>query len=102
MYEDYLNKLVKIPALKSSELLSTFLSSIEDFEEEETGFSKLFRKSVVPTLRKERGQNLDAFITSFVSSCKATSVTPPRSAHTSQVVDYTLSFNFIGNTNGKT
>ena len=72
MYEEYLNKLVKIPALKSSELLSTFLSSVEDLEEVETSLSKLLRKSVVPTLRKERGQNLEGFISSYVSSCKIT------------------------------
>ncbi|KAK7602969.1 hypothetical protein V9T40_002968 [Parthenolecanium corni] len=70
LYEEYLNKLIQNPVLKNSELLFTFLTSLDEFEGEESSFGKLFRKSMVPSLRKERGQNLEQFLQSFINACR--------------------------------
>ncbi|XKL62889.1 hypothetical protein PGB90_002722 [Kerria lacca] len=69
LYEEYLHKLIQNNVLKSSELLYAFLTSVEEFETEDSSLGKLFRKSV-PNLRKERGQNLEPFLVSFFNSCK--------------------------------
>ncbi|KAL1137861.1 hypothetical protein AAG570_009557 [Ranatra chinensis] len=69
VYEAYLQKLLSNSALRGSDLLHWFLSSPGEFIVEDNGFGKLFRKSVVPlSLRKERGQNIDPFIATYLST----------------------------------
>lgn len=91
-YEEYLKKLTACVKLNDSDLLYDFLTSVDpvndddddvdddgvvdvedgydyDYECEESSFGKMFRKSVVPTLRRERGQNLETFVNSLIGSC---------------------------------
>lgn len=67
VYESYLQKLLANPSLRGSDLLHWFLSAPE-FTLEENAFGRLFRKSVPISLRKERGQNIEAFMTTFFAS----------------------------------
>lgn len=101
MYEEYMKKLIECVELNDSELLYDFFTCAasrdsidtdddddddgvdgldeeddqvddDDYENEESSIGKIFRKSVVPTLRKERGQNLESFVNSLISSCATT------------------------------
>lgn len=67
VYESYLQKLLVNPSLRGSDLLHWFLSAPE-FTLEENALGRLLRKSVPITLRKERGQNIESFISTFFVS----------------------------------
>ncbi|XP_050301492.1 sorting nexin-14-like isoform X2 [Anthonomus grandis grandis] len=73
-YEDFVTKLLQKPSLRGSDLLHTFLTSEEDFtlvistmapNNQDVGN---IYQSVAYKLRKEKGQNLDSFISTFVTS----------------------------------
>ncbi|KAK9509753.1 hypothetical protein O3M35_006998 [Rhynocoris fuscipes] len=68
LYESYIQKLLTNPSLRGSDLLHWFLSSSGDFIVEENAFGRLLRKSVPISLRKERGQNIEPFISTFFIS----------------------------------
>lgn len=70
IYESYLRNLLSKPELQGSDLLCAFLKD-PSFEVEEFAFSRLFKKSVPAiSLKKERGQNLEGFIRTFLDSTK--------------------------------
>lgn len=71
VYEDYLQKLLAKPALRGSDLLFSFLACPGEFVAEDSAFGKLLRKSVPISLRKERGQNLEPFIATFIASTES-------------------------------
>lgn len=66
IYMDFLNQLLQKPELRGSDLLHMFLTSIENFEDSESAIGRLLRKPLA--LRKERGQNLESFISVFMAS----------------------------------
>lgn len=70
-YQDFLQKLLAKPKLRSSELLHTFLTA-PDLEPYYSGYSGpdigLFYQNVAHKLRKERGQHLDKFMKTFILS----------------------------------
>ncbi|XP_024085830.1 sorting nexin-14-like isoform X2 [Cimex lectularius] len=68
VYEAYLQKLLSNPSLRGSDLLFFFLTSPGEFSVSDNAFGRLLRKSVPISLRKERGQNIDSFITTFFLS----------------------------------
>lgn len=68
IYMEFLNQLLQKPELRGSDLLHMFLTSIEDFEDSESAIGRLLRKSMPMALRKERGQNLESFISIFMAS----------------------------------
>lgn len=68
IYKQFLNQLLQKPELRGSDLLHMFLTSIENFEDSESAIGRLLRKSMSTALRKERGQNLESFISIFMSS----------------------------------
>lgn len=68
IYMEFLNQLLQKPELRGSDLLHMFLTSIEDFEDSESAIGRLLRKSMPMALRKERGQNLESFISIFMTS----------------------------------
>jgi len=68
VYMQFLNQLLQTPELKGSDLLNMFLTSVENFEDSESAIGKLLRKSMPMALRKERGQNLESFISIFMNS----------------------------------
>lgn len=68
IYVQFLNQLLLKPELKGSDLLHMFLTSIENFEDSESAIGRLLRKSMPTALRKERGQNLESFISIFMNS----------------------------------
>lgn len=68
IYMQFLNQLLQKLELRGSDLLHTFLTSIEDFEDSESAIGRLLRKSMPTALRKERGQNLESFISVFMAS----------------------------------
>lgn len=72
LFEEYLQKLLQKPNLRGSDLLHSFLNSPAEFSTcltGQDGFGKMIRKSVEPIkLRKERGQHLDNFLNTFLSS----------------------------------
>jgi len=68
-FQDYLVKLLQKPSLKKSDLLYTFLTSKQEFNEAATnlGLSRMIMG--VPTkLTKEKGQFLQSFISTYVGS----------------------------------
>ncbi|XP_050438472.1 sorting nexin-14-like [Adelges cooleyi] len=67
-YKQFLNQLLQKPELKGSDLLHMFLTSEENFEDSESAIGRLLRKSMPINLRKERGQNLESFISIFMAS----------------------------------
>lgn len=71
VYEDYVQKLLAKPALRGSDLLFSFLACPGEFVAEDSALGKLLRKSVPLSLRKERGQHLEPFITTFVASTES-------------------------------
>lgn len=68
IYVQFLNQLLQKPELRGSDLLHMFLTSIDNFEDSESAIGRLLRKSMPITLRKERGQNLESFISIFMAS----------------------------------
>ena len=69
-FEDYLTGLLKKPFLRESDILFTFLTSSEEFTLASStfGVGKIINKVNPIKLTKERGQCLQPFIDSFVSS----------------------------------
>lgn len=68
LYMDFLNQLLQKPELRRSDLLHMFLTSIDNFEDSESAIGRLLRKSMPISLRRERGQNLEPFISTFLTS----------------------------------
>ncbi|XP_066140261.1 sorting nexin-14-like isoform X2 [Euwallacea fornicatus] len=73
-YEEFLGKLLQKPSLRSSDLLHSFLTIEDDFTlaistmaPNNQDIGNIYQ-SVAYKLRKEKGQNLDSFINTFVSS----------------------------------
>jgi len=64
-FQDYLVKLLQKPNLKKSDLLFTFLTSKQEFNEASS--SRIF-KGVPIKLTKEKGQFLQSFINTYVTS----------------------------------
>jgi hypothetical protein len=73
-FEDFLVRLLQKPNLKNSDLLFTFLTSKQEFNEaaSQLGLSRMI-KTVPNIIKKEKGQFLQTFISTFVSS----TVSPP-------------------------
>ena len=73
-FEDFLVRLLQKPNLKKSDLLFTFLTSKQEFNEaaSQLGLSRMI-KTVPQIIKKEKGQFLQTFISTFVSS----TVSPP-------------------------
>lgn len=73
-YEEFLKRLLQKPALKGSDLLYTFLTSEQDFTLVVTagvttvGDLGNIYQSVAYKLRKEKGQHLDSFMNTFMTS----------------------------------
>eukprot|EP00092_Neocalanus_flemingeri_P013482 GFUD01014541.1.p1 GENE.GFUD01014541.1~~GFUD01014541.1.p1 ORF type:complete len:1024 (+),score=205.10 GFUD01014541.1:100-3171(+) len=63
-FQDYLVKLLQKPNLKKSDLLYTFLTSKQEFNEASS--TNMFKG--VPKLTKEKGQFLQSFINTYVAS----------------------------------
>lgn len=70
-YQDFLQKLLLKPKLRSSELLHNFLTA-SDLESNYSNYSApdigLLYQNVAQKLRKERGQHLDKFMKTFLRS----------------------------------
>merc|ERR1712088_1277774 len=73
-FQDFLVKLLLKPNLKKSDLLFTFLTTRQEFNESSSqlGLSRMI-KTVPQIIKKEKGQFLQTFISTFVSS----TVSPP-------------------------
>lgn len=75
-YEEFLRRLLQKPTLRGSDLLHSFLTTEEDFTIYiATNASNIqdignIYQSVAYKLRKEKGQNLDSFMTSFLNSVR--------------------------------
>lgn len=70
-FEEYIQKLLSKPSLRGSDLLYAFLRVPGEFSEMNASpdaLSRLLRRTVPLTLRKERGQHLEPFINTFFSS----------------------------------
>ncbi|KAB7506907.1 Sorting nexin-14 [Armadillidium nasatum] len=70
IFEGFLQKLLQNPSLRNSQLLFLFFKSKDEFTASylpDVSLSRLL-KEVPRKLIKERGQNLDAFISSFITS----------------------------------
>ncbi|XP_056150990.1 sorting nexin-14 isoform X2 [Lampris incognitus] len=82
-FEEYLQRLLRHPELRNSQLLADFLSphSMEsqflDRMLPDVNLGKIF-KSVPGKLIKERGQNLEPFLQSFINSCESPKPKPSR------------------------
>lgn len=68
IFMHFLNQLLNKSELRRSDLLHMFLTSTENFEDSESAIGRLLRKSMPMALRKERGQNLESFISVFMTS----------------------------------
>lgn len=75
-FEEFLVRLLQKPNLKKSDLLFTFLTSKQEFNEaaSQLGLSRII-KTVPNIIKKEKGQFLQTFISTFVAS---TQCPPPR------------------------
>ncbi|XP_043256850.1 sorting nexin-14-like [Colletes gigas] len=69
-YEDFLEKLLSKPVLRSSELLYTFLTmpNLKPYFANYTPDIGILYQNMAYKLQKEKGQNLDKFMTIFLSS----------------------------------
>ncbi|CAG0919808.1 unnamed protein product [Notodromas monacha] len=79
--EDYLAKLLAIPDLAGSELIHAFLQTELEFTTSlfpDINFRRMIRSVPKKLLRKERGQNLEPFLTSFVASTEAPKPRPSK------------------------
>nr|CAD7411675.1 unnamed protein product [Timema poppensis] len=86
-FEDFLQRLLQKPNLRGSDLLHAFLRSSADFVPASStglvgavpeGLGRMIRRSVPIRLRKERGQHLDTFLSSFVQSTEASKTKPSK------------------------
>ncbi|CAG2061289.1 unnamed protein product, partial [Timema podura] len=86
-FEDFLQRLLQKPNLRGSDLLHAFLRSSTDFVPASStglagavpeGLGRMIRRSVPIRLRKERGQHLDTFLSSFVQSTEASKAKPSK------------------------
>lgn len=71
VFEDFVQKLLSRPSLRGSDLLYAFLRVPGEFSEMNASpdaLSRLLRKTVPLTLRKERGQHLEPFLSVFFTS----------------------------------
>ncbi|KAJ3663835.1 hypothetical protein Zmor_008057 [Zophobas morio] len=73
-YEEFLTKLLQKPSLRGSDLLFSFLTAEEDFTvlmatsaQNVQDLGNIYQ-SVAHKLRKEKGQHLDSFMGTFLSS----------------------------------
>lgn len=85
LFVSFLRRLVQVPALAGSQLVRAFLTSDRTFVDDlqqDINFGRMIR-TVPRKFRKERGQNLDAFLAAFVASTEpaAASVSRPRGRH---------------------
>lgn len=75
-YQDFLQKLLAKPTLRSSELLHAFLTvpNLKPYfaNASSTPDIGVLCQSMAHKLRKERGQHLDKFMSTFLSSTNAT------------------------------
>jgi len=74
VFEEYIQRLLSRPALRGSDLLYAFLRSPGEFSEMNAnpdGLSRLIRKTVPLTLRKEKGQHLEPFLQAFFLSTES-------------------------------
>ena len=98
-FQDYLTGLLKKPFLRESDILFTFLTSPEEFTLASStfGVGRIINK-VNPmklTMAKERGQNLQPFIDSFVASTLSPAPKPRLlSSHCSKSSFFVQKFNF--------
>uniref|UniRef100_A0AAX7VXL1 Sorting nexin 14 n=1 Tax=Astatotilapia calliptera TaxID=8154 RepID=A0AAX7VXL1_ASTCA len=81
-FEKYLQALLQHPELSNSQLLFDFLSPLVEHQFldrmlPDVNLGKIF-KSVPGKLIKERGQNLERFLQSFVNSCESPKPKPSR------------------------
>jgi len=78
-FQDYLVKLLQRPSLKNSDLLHTFLTQKQEFNEATSypGISRMI-KSVPTKLTKEKGQFLRTFISTFVSTTMSPTPKPAK------------------------
>uniref|UniRef100_A0A8C6M225 Sorting nexin 14 n=1 Tax=Nothobranchius furzeri TaxID=105023 RepID=A0A8C6M225_NOTFU len=83
-FEEYLQRLLKLPELRNSQLLADFLSPnsmesqfLDRMLPDVNNLGKIF-KSVPGKLIKEKGQNLEPFIQSFFNSCESPRPKPNR------------------------
>jgi len=85
-FQEYLVKLLQKPSLRNSDLLHSFLTQKQEFNEANSypGLSRMI-KSVPTKLAKEKGQFLRSFISTFVSS---TLGTPPKPGKSEDEVDF--------------
>jgi len=74
-FQDYLVKLLQKPNLKKSDLLYTFLTSKQEFNEASS--SKMFKGGSLK-LTKEKGQFLQSFINTYVASTQSPPPKPGR------------------------
>lgn len=74
-FQDYLVKLLQKPNLKKSDLLYTFLTSKQEFNEASS--SKMFKGGTLK-LTKEKGQFLQSFINTYVVSTQSPPPKPGR------------------------
>jgi len=74
-FQDYLVKLLQKPNLKKSDLLFTFLTSKQEFNE--AASSKMFKGGTLK-LTKEKGQFLQSFINTYVASTQSPPPKPGR------------------------
>nr|CAD7440331.1 unnamed protein product [Timema bartmani] len=86
-FEDFLQRLLQKPNLRGSDLLHAFLRSSTDFVPASStglagavpeGLGRMIRRSVPIRLRKERGQHLDTFLSSFMQSTEASKAKPSK------------------------
>ncbi|XP_049774784.1 sorting nexin-14-like isoform X1 [Schistocerca cancellata] len=74
VFEDFLQRLLQKPTLRGSDLLHAFLRSPSEFVPASVGvpegLGRMIRRTVPIRLRKERGQHLDAFLATFLSTCE--------------------------------
>lgn len=91
LYQDFLQILLAKPTLRSSELLHIFLT-VPNLKPHFSNYSTpdigILYQSVAHKLRKEKGQHLDKFMSTFLSS------TATKYEHTDMGVDLTNDHNF--------
>lgn len=97
-FEEYLQNLLTLPVLKGSELLYTFLKSNSKFTSsilpDINDVSKLVRTKAMK-LVKEKGQHLESFLHSFVSSTEAGKPKPRQEYHFMEIFFIFNSKNFF-------
>ncbi|XP_067005138.2 sorting nexin-14 [Anabrus simplex] len=85
-FEEFLQRLLQKPNLRGSDLLHSFLRSPSEFVSTTGGITgampeglgRMIRRSVPLKLRKERGQHLDTFLNTFLSSTEGAKTRPSK------------------------